>query len=127
MVFLCTLDALPTDGSPRRFAVTATHQDAWNRTSGIVGAVYLRRREKDVLALNVSCPHAGCFVDFSPERAGYFCPCHASSFDLDGSIRDHHSPAPRGLDALEVEVRNEKEIWVKFQNFRAGNVAKVPV
>jgi hypothetical protein len=30
------------------------------------------------------------------------------------------------LDELEVEVRGEAEIWVKFQNFRAGVVEKTP-
>ena len=123
-VFISTLDALPADGSPRRFAVMATRLDAWNKTTGLIGAVYLRRCEQGVLALNVACPHAGCFVDYSPERSGYYCPCHHSSFSLDGAISDPRSPAPRGLDALEVEIRNQKEVWVKFQNFRAGDSQK---
>jgi hypothetical protein len=31
------------------------------------------------------------------------------------------------MDQLEVEVRGGKEVWVKFQNFRAGVAKKIPV
>jgi len=58
---------------------------------------------------------------------GYFCPCHRSSFTLDGAILDPKSPSPRPLDDLPVEIRNGTEIWVKFQNFRAGTHDKIPV
>jgi menaquinol-cytochrome c reductase iron-sulfur subunit len=124
-----TLEAIPDDGIPRKFPVLATRVDAWNKfTETPVGAVYLRRTAQGQLqAFNVVCPHAGCFVDYLPERGRYLCPCHNSTFTLAGKIDDPRSPAPRGLDALEVEVRNGKEVWVKFQNFQAGRAEKVPV
>jgi hypothetical protein len=31
------------------------------------------------------------------------------------------------MDSLQVELRNEREIWVKFENFKAGRADKVPV
>ena len=31
------------------------------------------------------------------------------------------------LDGLQVEIRNEKEVWVKFQNFQTGHSEKIPV
>jgi hypothetical protein len=31
------------------------------------------------------------------------------------------------LDDLVVEIRNGTEVWVKFQNFRAGTHDKIPV
>jgi Rieske Fe-S protein len=92
-----------------------------------VGAVYLRKVGPDkVHALNVVCPHAGCFVSYAPDRSGYLCPCHNSTFGLDGSLKDAASPSPRAMDELEVEVRGGKEVWVKFQNFRAGVAKKIP-
>ena len=128
-ILVATLNALPEDGAPRKFAVTSSHTDAWNRTpEARIGAVYLRRTsDKTVQAFNVVCPHAGCFVDYKPDRKGYFCPCHNSAFGLDGKINDPRSPSPRALDGLEVEIRNETEIWVKFQNFRAGTSERIPV
>ena len=56
----------------------------------------------------------------------YLCPCHNSTFALDGKISSAGSPSPRGLDELEVEIRNDSEVWVKFQNYRAGVPEKIP-
>ena len=122
VVRVANLSALPDDGVPRKFAVLASRVDAWNKSpETAIGAVYLRREKgTKPRAFNVVCPHAGCFVDYMPARDSYLCPCHNSTFALDGKINDPKSPAPRGLDELEVEVRNESELWVKFQNYRSG-------
>ena len=124
-----SLTALPADGVPRRFPVFADATDAWTRSPNVrVGAVYLRRTTPDkVEALNVVCPHAGCFVNYSAEQNRFNCPCHNSHSGLDGAITDPHSPSPRAMDTLEVEVRNETEVWVKVRNFRAGVHDKIPV
>jgi Rieske Fe-S protein len=126
---VAALDALPEDGVPRKFTVLATRTDAWNRFTQVpVGAVYLRRLPGAKLqAFNVVCPHAGCFVDFDEKRGGFLCPCHNSTFTIEGKIADRSSPSPRALDSLEVEVREGKVIWVKFRNFQAGRAEKVPV
>jgi menaquinol-cytochrome c reductase iron-sulfur subunit len=128
-VLVAHLGALPENGEPRKFSVLATRIDAWNRTPNVpVGAVYLQRLPGDkVRALNVVCPHAGCFVDFRPAENHYHCPCHNSSFTPDGRVLDPKSPSPRGLDELPVEVRGDGEVWVTFQNFRAGTHERIPV
>jgi menaquinol-cytochrome c reductase iron-sulfur subunit len=127
-VLVASLSALPEDGEPRKFPVLATKVDAWNRSPNVpVGAVYLQRIGDKVRALNVVCPHAGCFVDFRGEEKKFHCPCHNSSFSVDGKILDPDSPSPRSLDTLQVEIRHGTEVWVKFQNFRAGTDEKIPV
>lgn len=128
IVRVATLDALPEDGVPRKFPVFASRTDAWNKFDSVpVGAVYLRRPPgKPLQAFNVVCPHAGCFVDYKDARSAYLCPCHNSTFSIDGHVADPASPSPRGLDELEVQLRNGKEIWVRFQNFRAGSAEKIP-
>jgi menaquinol-cytochrome c reductase iron-sulfur subunit len=127
LIRVASFNAIPEDGTPRKFTVLASHTDAWSRhPQSPVGAVYLRRiGPKRVQAFNVVCPHAGCFVEFVTARKGYFCPCHKSTFGLDGKIASA-SPAKRGLDELEVEIRNDNEVWVKFQNFLAGSAQKIP-
>ncbi len=127
-VRVASLESLPADGQPLKFPVLATRIDAWNKFREVpIGAVYLRRtNDGKVEAFNVVCPHAGCFVDFLPERGKYLCPCHNSTFTIAGKIDDPASPAARGLDTLEVEIRKQKEIWVKFQNFEAGSAEKIP-
>lgn len=127
-VQVANLSSLPEDGVPRKFSIVASRVDAWNKSAATpIGAIYLRREPgKPIKALNVVCPHAGCFVDYAPARGGYLCPCHNSIFALDGKINDPASPSPRGLDELAVEIRNETEVWVKFQNYRAGVSEKIP-
>ncbi len=128
-VRITTRETLPENGEPRKFTVIKDSTDAWNRyPQKPVGAVYLRRSaDKSVEAFNANCPHANCFVAYRSGENFYRCPCHNSSFTLDGSIRNADSPSPRGLDSLEVEIRNQNEVWVKFQNFRAGTPKKIPL
>lgn len=129
MVMVTKLPVLPADGVPRKFTVTADRVDAWTTYQNTpVGAVYLTRTDEGQLsALNVVCPHAGCFVNLAPGATHFACPCHRSRFALDGAIDDPASPSPRAMDELEVEIRNEDEVWVRFQNFQPGQEHKVPI
>jgi menaquinol-cytochrome c reductase iron-sulfur subunit len=89
--------------------------------------VYVRRGgDKQVQVFNVTCPHAGCAVEFQAEKSGYFCPCHNSLFSPDGK-RSDNSPSARDLDTLKFEIRKDGEIWVEFQNFETGKAHKVAV
>ncbi len=130
---VAALDALPADGTPAVFPVVATRQDAWTRyPNEPIGAVYLRRlKDGKVTAFNASCPHLGCFVDFRDKE--YRCPCHNSSFTIDGARVQPGPPAPpcpspRDLDPLEVDAQKlaTGEVWVKFENFRKGIAERVP-
>jgi menaquinol-cytochrome c reductase iron-sulfur subunit len=128
-VNVASLNSLSEDGLPVKFEVITSRIDCWTKSPLTpVGAVYLRRTgPKSVQALNVNCPHAGCPVDFVSGLKTYKCPCHDSTFTLDGKLKSLSSPSPRALDELEVEIRNESEVWVKFQNFRAGVHEKIPL
>ena len=120
-----SLESLPDDGTPVLFPVIATRTDAWNKAVAPIGAVYLRRASPDqVQAFNVTCPHAGCAVEFQPEQEGFLCPCHNSLFSLSGQ-RSADSPAARDLDSLPAEIRPGGEVWVQFQNFVTGKTEKL--
>jgi menaquinol-cytochrome c reductase iron-sulfur subunit len=121
------LSALPDDGIPRQFAVISDRVDAWTGFAAEpIGAVYLRREKGSdtVEALSATCPHAGCFVEMVDNNRCFRCPCHNSSFTLDGGIVNP-SPSPRPMDALECRVGKGGEVEVKFEKFRAGVAAKV--
>jgi len=128
MVRVTSLAALPETGEPRKFAVLDTLIDAWNKTENVpVGSVYVQKTgENTVRVLSSVCPHLGCSVGYNATAHGYFCPCHKSSFAVDGRVKDPKSPSPRAMDELDAEVRNG-EVWVKYQNFRKGSPDKTPV
>ncbi|HIG29128.1 MAG TPA: Rieske (2Fe-2S) protein [Verrucomicrobiales bacterium] len=128
LIRVASLSSLPSDGSPKYFPVIASRRDAWNHyPSSPIGAVYLRRiPESEVQAFNVACPHAGCFVGYQKSQDHFLCPCHNSRFALNGHIDDKNSPSPRGMDELDVEIRNDEEIWVNFQTFQPGKEEKIP-
>ncbi|MFN0050769.1 MAG: ubiquinol-cytochrome c reductase iron-sulfur subunit [Planctomycetales bacterium] len=126
-VKVAQLDSL-TVGVPQSFTVVDDRTDAWNLfPKEPLGGVYLLlEKNGDVLALNNQCPHVNCPVDYQPGNKVYQCPCHNSSFNIDGSIANPKSPAARGLDSLEVQKLNG-QIWVKFERFQSGTPKKIPI
>jgi Rieske Fe-S protein len=128
VVKLTTLNALPAGGAPLLFEVRVERTDAWTRHPlTAIGAVFLQRiGDREVRAFNASCPHLGCAVEWRTESKTFFCPCHTSSFTVDGVVIQP-SPAARQLDVLEVELREEDEVWVHFQDFKAGTAVKIAV
>ncbi len=127
-VQLSKLDALPVGAGPRLFQVFIERTDAWTRHArNAVGTVFLERLdERTVRAFQSACPHLGCAVEWQRDKTQYFCPCHNSTFTAAGGIIAP-SPSARGLDSLEVEIRDGGEVWVKFQDFKAGVKEKLPV
>ncbi|MEX2174742.1 MAG: Rieske (2Fe-2S) protein [Pirellulaceae bacterium] len=120
---VATVAALPDDGTPVQVPVIADLTDAWNREPNQpVGAVYLRKVGDEIECLNTICPHAGCRVAYSADRQVFQCPCHNSSFKLDGA-RILPSPSPRDMDALPVDAEKlaAGEVWVQFCNFYSGH------
>jgi menaquinol-cytochrome c reductase iron-sulfur subunit len=123
---VASLAALPADGTPVQVPVIADLTDAWNREANQpVGAVYLRRTGNEVECFNAICPHAGCFVAYAADRKVFQCPCHTSSFRLDGE-RILPSPSPRDMDGLKVDEEKLKdgEVWVQFVNYYPGHAQR---
>jgi len=122
MLRVATLQSLPADGTPVQVPVISDLTDAWNREPNQpIGAVYLSRKGDEVKCFNAICPHAGCFVGYAADRRVYQCPCHTSSFQLDGAIISP-SPSPRDMDELDVDAERLKsgEVWIRFVNYLPG-------
>ena len=119
-----TLDSL--SAVPQAYKIIADRKDAWNTfPKDAIGAVFLSRvGSGDVRAFNVTCPHAGCAVDFKAAKQVYHCPCHNSSFSAEGQ-RDPKSPSARDLDSLPVKIV-DGAVWVKYQDFKTGEKEKKP-
>ena len=119
---------LSEDGKPAKYEIILEQvKDAWTTYKNVpAGAVYLSRKGEEVTAFNLKCPHLGCAVDYRSKSDDYFCPCHNSTFGLDGSVTDANSPSPRGLDRMDTKGENGF-IWIRFQQFRPNIVEKVPL
>jgi len=116
---------LDAGAAPLRAQVVASGlRDAWNRLdSARLGSVFLGKRQGSLTCLSATCPHAGCGIDFDEKQRQFICPCHNSSFAIDGTRRD--GPAPRDMDRLDVTVEGDT-VYCLFRRFRPAMSRKVP-
>lgn len=121
-VDLGPLDAIP-EGKPVRVPVPSRRMDAWSEARGAQASVFLIRRGTQVAALDSTCPHTGCAVDWDAAAARFRCPCHRSAFAPDGTRLD--GPAPRGLDPEEITVEAGR-LLLRYRRHRPGRPDRVP-
>lgn len=55
-----------------------------------------------VKAASAKCTHRGCAVQWDEKDASFYCPCHASRFNGDFSVKN--GPAERPLDPRELPI-----------------------
>ena len=65
-------------------------------------AVLINRPDKGFIAFSRTCTHLGCLVEFSKSRQRLICPCHAGTYDLDGSVES--GPPPKPLTAIPLRI-----------------------
>jgi nitrite reductase/ring-hydroxylating ferredoxin subunit len=81
-----------------------------------LGAVagFLRRSGGEVSAVSATCTHLGCRLRLDAPERKLNCPCHRTSFNVDGSLSGHELPvAPPPLPHLLVrENSGHVEVFV---------------
>jgi len=60
---------------------------------------------KTLIAVNSTCTHQGCLVNWNAERKSFVCPCHGSVFAADGSVQ--HPPATKALTTYPVQIEGQ--------------------
>lgn len=121
-----TVDSLADDGTPQQIKMIDDIVDAWNLfPNQEVGSIWIRKVEGQVIAFNTICPHLGCSIEHRSSQGDFYCPCHLSSFDLDGGKKNEIPP--RGMDTLDVNVTDDGSVWVKYETFRGAISEKVTV
>ncbi|MEJ2371911.1 MAG: Rieske 2Fe-2S domain-containing protein, partial [Gemmatimonadales bacterium] len=69
------------------------------------GRFYLARlADGGFLALFRECTHLGCTVPWVAGEGRFICPCHASAYDITGTVLS--PPAPRPLDLYAVRIEH---------------------
>ncbi len=58
------------------------------------------------IAYSSKCTHLGCTLPWIESEQKFICPCHSSSFDIQGRVLA--SPAPRPLDRYKIYIENKK-------------------
>ncbi|WP_414621369.1 ubiquinol-cytochrome c reductase iron-sulfur subunit [Calothrix sp. CCY 0018] len=59
-------------------------------------------KSKNLVAVNPTCTHLGCTVDWEAEENIFLCPCHASEFTTDGKVQN--GPAAKPLSTYEARI-----------------------
>src|SRR5690606_33753454 len=54
-----------------------------------------------VHALNPTCTHAGCIVNWNQEEKSWDCPCHGGRYDIEGNVIT--GPPQRNLQKIEIK------------------------
>lgn len=68
-----------------------------------VGSVLVvRTTANDLSAVNPTCTHAGCVVQWQGAKKNFTCPCHGSVFDVDGKVLQ--GPAAKPLKTYQAKI-----------------------
>ena len=59
-------------------------------------------KSKKLIAVNPTCTHLGCIVDWEAAENIFLCPCHASEFTTDGKVQNR--PAAKPLSTYEARI-----------------------
>jgi menaquinol-cytochrome c reductase iron-sulfur subunit len=91
---------------PEEFVFRRNRLDGWKVTSEKTTAWVIRKGASEVVAFTPQCTHLGCAYSYDEKNKEFLCPCHVSTFGLDGKVLT--GPAPRALDRYDVKLAGNK-------------------
>jgi cytochrome b6-f complex iron-sulfur subunit len=78
---------------------------AKNIIFGDTPVIVINRPEKGFIAFARTCTHLGCLVEFNKNIQKIVCPCHAGTYDLDGSVES--GPPPKPLATIPIKIEGD--------------------
>ncbi|WP_413167166.1 ubiquinol-cytochrome c reductase iron-sulfur subunit [Capilliphycus salinus ALCB114379] len=60
---------------------------------------------QEIIAVNPTCPHAGCSVNWKADQKAFLCPCHDSKFAADGQLLE--GPAEEPLKRYQAKLEGQ--------------------
>jgi menaquinol-cytochrome c reductase iron-sulfur subunit len=95
-----------TVGKPEEVVFRRTRVDGWRVLNEKSTAWVLRKDDQNVIAFAPQCTHLGCAYHWDEKENNFLCPCHTSTFSIDGKVLS--GPAPRPLDRLVTKIDQGK-------------------
>ena len=95
-----------TPASPVEMVFRRNRTDGWRVISEKSAAWVVKGAGNEVVAFAPQCTHLGCAYHWDARKSEFVCPCHASTFALDGKVTA--GPAPRPLDRYKIKIENNK-------------------
>lgn len=74
----------------------------------------VKNAEDSFHVFDAACPHVRCKLQFNAETKEFDCPCHASSFDING--KKLGGPAPRDMIPAVFEIAAGEVVVSGFQS-----------
>ncbi len=93
-------------GVPEEKVFRQNRKDGWRLLSEKATAWVTRVSDREVVAFAPQCTHLGCAYHWDEQKQNFLCPCHTSTFGLDGRVLS--GPAPRALDRYQVRIEKGK-------------------
>ncbi|HSB15376.1 MAG TPA: ubiquinol-cytochrome c reductase iron-sulfur subunit [Bryobacteraceae bacterium] len=91
-------------GVPNELVFRRNRVDGWKITSEKTSAWVVKVSDADVVAFSPICTHLGCAYHWDERKNNFLCPCHSSTFGLDGRVLS--GPARRPLERFRVRIEN---------------------
>ena len=99
------LSTIPAS-TPTEISFARTRVDGWKVTTEKATAWVVKKPDNEVVAFVPQCTHLGCAYHWDEKDNNFLCPCHTSTFSIDGKVLS--GPAPRPLDRLVTKVDQGK-------------------
>ena len=92
-----------------------TLDDSWEKPFRIIQmgrtpVIVFKDQQDHVHAMNATCTHLSCIVQYRPEDNIIWCACHNGKFDLTGKVIS--GPPPEPLESYEINITDDREIWI---------------
>ncbi|WP_353932519.1 ubiquinol-cytochrome c reductase iron-sulfur subunit [Okeanomitos corallinicola TIOX110] len=118
----CTNDSSTTASSPSETAATKTTAEDWQKVGTVaeldktgqllvenspIGAVLVvgtSKEAENLTAVNPTCTHKGCTVEWKTDKDRFVCPCHDAIFTTEGKVNG--GPAQKPLKTYLAKIES---------------------
>lgn len=92
--------------TPEEVVYRTDRVDGWKITNEKQSAWVVKMAADQVVAFAPQCTHLGCAYHWEEKTKEFLCPCHTSTFSIEGKVLT--GPAPRALDRFDVKMDGTK-------------------